>query len=381
MVLPDIQPSKIREMHGMAGPESVNLGLGQPVVETPQELVEVMNRVMLEDDLGYTGYAGLPELREIIAGETCGSAGDKEQVTLTVGTTEGFFAAVFTLLAPGDEVLLPDPGFVLYKAVVHIAGGVPVFYPTPAENNFHVSIDDIEAQITPRTKAVVINSPNNPTGQIIRKETLTELNKLAERDEFYILSDEVYNRFTYTGPAPSAWGLSDRVLVFNGISKMFAMTGWRLGWIVGPPAVIKQINTAHHYMVACAPAIAQRVLLRLYGEDGNLAERIRANLQQEFSSRRNTLITCIEEQLGWKYVTPEGALYLMLKIPEEFLEMANSEQIARDLAARQDVITIPGSAFGAMGEGYLRLSFAVNGRTLRTGISRMKRYAEEGAKV
>lgn len=365
----------------MAGPESVNLGLGQPVVETPQELVEVMNRVMLEDDLGYTGYAGLPELREIIAGETCGSAGDKEQVTLTVGTTEGFFAAVFTLLAPGDEVLLPDPGFVLYKAVVHIAGGVPVFYPTPAENNFHVSIDDIEARITPRTKAVVINSPNNPTGQIIRKETLTELNKLAERDEFYILSDEVYNRFTYTGPAPSAWGLSDRVLVFNGISKMFAMTGWRLGWIVGPPAVIKQINTAHHYMVACAPAIAQRVLLRLYGEDGNLAERIRANLQQEFSSRRNTLITCIEEQLGWKYVTPEGALYLMLKIPEEFLEMANSEQIARDLAARQDVITIPGSAFGAMGEGYLRLSFAVNGRTLRTGISRMKRYAEEGAKV
>ncbi|HKJ69304.1 MAG TPA: aminotransferase class I/II-fold pyridoxal phosphate-dependent enzyme [bacterium] len=381
MVLPDIQPSKIREMHGMAGPGSVNLGLGQPVVETPKELVEVAERVMREDDLGYTGYAGLPELREIIAQDTCGASGDAEQVTLTVGTTQGFFAAMITLLTPGDEVLLPDPGFVLYKAVVRIANGVPVFYPTPPENDFRVAIDDIEARVTPRTKAVVLNSPNNPTGQIIRQETLGALKDLAERSDFYILSDEVYNRLTYGVQAPSSWGASDRVLVFNGISKMFAMTGWRLGWIVGPSDIIKKINTAHHYMVACAPAVAQRVLLRLYGEDMKLADSIRADLHREFTIRRDTLIARIEDQLGWAYVTPEGALYLMLKIPGELLEMGNSEYIARDLVDRQDVITIPGSAFGTQGEGYLRLSFAVDEDTLRTGISRIRKYAAEGARV
>lgn len=380
-MIPDIQPSKIREMHGLAGPNSVNLGLGQPVVETPEVLEELVRKVILEDDLGYTSYAGIPELRQAVARETCSPEDSDESVSITVGTTEAFFATLLTLLEPGDEVLVPDPGFVLYQAVTRIVGGTPVSYPAYAANGFQLQVDDIEARLTDQTKLVVINSPNNPTGQVIPEGDLKRLGRLADEHGFYLLSDEVYLSLTYGITAPSAWGMSERVLVLNGASKMFAMTGWRLGWIVGRPDVINRINTAHHYMVACAPAIAQRVLQRLYADDGKLANVLRSGLQAEFAARRDLLIREIRENLGWAYVEPAGAMYLMLQIPDELTASGDSEWVAKDMVREQDVITIPGNAFGSQGEGYLRLSFAVTGETIREGIRRIRRYARKRVHV
>lgn len=380
-MIPDIQPSKIREMHGLAGPDSVNLGLGQPVVETPEILVRLVRQVILEDDLGYTSYAGVPELREAIARETCGAGTSIDQVSLTVGTTEAFFATLLTLLEPGDEVLMPDPGFLLYQAVTKIVGGKPVYYPTFATQGFQVDVDEIESRLTERTRMVVINSPNNPTGQIISAENLQRLGELADQHDFYLISDEVYRTLSYDVTAPSAWGVSDRVILLNGASKMFAMTGWRLGWMVARPELITRINTTHHYMVACAPAIAQRVLQRLYTDNGALANEIRSALQTEFATRRDLLIREVEEHLGWDYVRPVGAMYLMLKIPDEVGGSRDSEWVAKDMVRQQDVITIPGNAFGNQGEGYLRLSFAVDRETIREGVRRIRSYAEHGVEV
>ncbi len=381
MQIPHLTPSKIREMHGLAGPDSINLGLGQPIVDKLPAIFEIVQQVMAYDDLGYTGYAGISELRSVIASKVCGNSGNEENVALTVGTTEGFFSTLMALIDPGDEVLIPDPGFVLYKTAIRIIGGKPVEYPTPAEMNFQLEVEEIRNGITPATRAVVINSPNNPTGRVIPESTLTELKALADEHNLYLVSDEVYQHVAFQGPAPSAWGDSDRVIVLNGVSKDLSMTGWRLGWIVSSQDLIKQISAVHHYMVACAPAISQRILLRLYNNEQSGIEHLRNTLLQEFTRRKEILIDGISNEVGWDYVPPQGALYLMVKIPEALMANSSSEDIAKDLVRRQDVITIPGSAFGSQGEGYLRISFAGEERTIVEGIQRLKRYVESGAKV
>lgn len=378
-MLPELDVSKIRQMQQLAKPSSINLGLGQPMMETPAELRQVVHQVMLEDDLGYTQFAGVPELRERIAQDICGPEGKMENVCITVGTTEAFYAACTALLNPGDDVLIPDPGFVSYKAVSKILGATPVPYPVPAENAFLLNPDEIESRITEKTKILVINSPNNPTGRIITQADLNRLKHLAEQHDFYILSEEVYNTIHYDMPAPSAWGDSDRVFVINGISKMYSMTGWRLGWIVGDSELMEDIITSHHYMVACAPAIAQRVLVRLFGNQKHIGNIIQAKVLNEYRNRRNILIQSVEENLGWEYVPPDGAFYLMLRIPDTMNPDHNSETFARALAAAKDVITIPGNAFGKEGEGYVRLSFAVTEETIIEGIRRIGNYANNGA--
>jgi len=362
-------------MQSLVGPESVNLGLGQPVIEPPQELIAIVEETLRSADLGYTAFAGIPELREQIASRVIGSEGKREQVCITVGTTEALFASMLTLLGPGDEVLIPDPGFISYQAVSRIVGATPVRYPVRARDGFRVDVDTIAACITENTKALIINSPNNPTGRIIPGDDLKRLGKLADEHDFYIFSEEVYSSINFTGTTASAWGISDRVFLIDGISKIYAMTGWRLGWVVGPKALIKPITTTHHYMVACAPAIAQQVLLRLNADNGTPGKRIRNVIQHAYNRRRHAMIEAITHQLGWEYIPPDGAFYLMLKIPGKLLKGSTSEKIAKQMVAEQDVVTIPGSAFGTEGEGYLRLSFAVTEETIYKGIERIAKFA------
>ena len=374
-MIPPLPLSKIREMQSLVGPESVNLGLGQPVIEPPQELIAIVEETLRSADLGYTAFAGIPELREQIASRVIGSEGKREQVCITVGTTEALFASMLTLLGPGDEVLIPDPGFISYQAVSRIVGATPVRYPVRARDGFRVDVDTIAACITENTKALIINSPNNPTGRIIPGDDLKRLGKLADEHDFYIFSEEVYSSINFTGTTASAWGISDRVFLIDGISKIYAMTGWRLGWVVGPKALIKPITTTHHYMVACAPAIAQQVLLRLNADNGTPGKRIRNVIQHAYNRRRHAMIEAITHQLGWEYIPPDGAFYLMLKIPGKLLKGSTSEKIAKQMVAEQDVVTIPGSAFGTEGEGYLRLSFAVTEETIYKGIERIAKFA------
>lgn len=375
-MLPDLRPSKIREMQQMVAPQSVNLGLGQPIVETPPELVEVVDEVMHSADLGYTAFQGIPKLRETIASHVIGPGGKAENVCVTVGTTEAFFAAMMTLLDQGDEVLIPNPGFVSYQAVTQIAGATPKYYAVPATDGFKLSLEQVESMITDRTKVLVINSPNNPTGRIIDQHTLKQLGRLADKYGFYILSEEVYRDINFSGKASSAWGTGENVVVIDGISKIYAMTGWRLGWIIGETELIKRITTMHHYMVACAPAIAQEVLLKLYEDNQRIGTLIRNKLHHEYNRRRHRMVERLSQDLDWEYIPPDGAFYLMLGIPGNFLNGRTSEQIAKQMASEEDVITIPGSAFGDQGEGYLRLSFAVTEETIDEGITRIQRFAE-----
>jgi aspartate/methionine/tyrosine aminotransferase len=263
--------------------------------------------------------------------------------------------------------------------VIKIVGGQPVTYPVYSSNDFDLHVDDITERITSRTRAILINSPNNPTGRILDRSQLEQLTEIAADHDLYIISDEVYDTIDYAGNFSSAWGLTDKVIVLGGASKTFAMTGWRLGWVISGLDIMSKINIAHHYIVACAPAIAQRVMARLLTGDGAIGETIRQQYQQEYIRRRQVLLDAIHRELPeWEYITPQGAFYLMLKIPEGlFATAGNSEQFAKNLIAEQDIVTIPGSAFGHEGEGYLRLSFAVTPDTIREGISRIAQYEKE----
>jgi len=364
--LQGIEKSLIRQVFDRALPGSLNLGLGEPDLPTPDVVREAAIRVIREEQNGYTSHAGLPALREKIAGEYEYLNGDRDRVIVTAGSQEALYLALLSIVDEGDEVLLPNPGFVAYPTIVQMAGGKAVFYELPAAEDFSFDIESFRRALTPRTRAVVCISPSNPTGRVLSRDDLAAIADALKDHDAYLISDEIYRELYYDGERPaSATSFHDRAIVISGLSKSMSMTGWRLGWICGEPSVIKTALVLHGYVTTCASAVSQKASLAAWSDE---AESARAGFRQTFKTRRDHLLDLIRTQVDLRAVTPDGAFYTMVDVST----YGSSMEVAEALL-QERLITVPGSAFGSQGEGYLRVSFCADLDALSEGVKRMRK--------
>lgn len=364
--LSGIEKSAIRQLFDRALPGSINLGLGEPDLPTPEVIRRAAIKVIAEEQNGYTSHAGLPPLRERIAADNShhGAAPDPARAIITAGSQEALYLALMTLVEEGDEVLLPDPGFVAYPTIVRMAGGQPVFYRLPAASGFGFDAEEFGRRLTPRTKVVVAISPSNPTGRTLSSDDLALMAGALQESRAYVISDEIYRDLYYAQARPASIAEHyERTIVISGLSKSMSMTGWRLGWMYGDKAVIKSALVLHGYVTTCASTISQKAALASWSDE---AEQARMDHRHIFRERRDYLLELIESQLQLRTVAPDGAFYTMVDVSR----YGDSIRVAEAMLA-QSVITVPGSAFGTEGEGYLRISFCADKPALAEGVRRM----------
>jgi aspartate aminotransferase len=369
--LNEIEISGIRRMFEAAPPGAVNLGLGEPDFEPPAVVVNALVAAVRDKMNHYGPSAGLPALREKIADRYRDIDPDvtRENVIVTEGGSEGLMACALALYDPGDEVLVPDPGFVLYAPHARLASATPVAYSLVEERRFLPDLDELERLVTPRTRAIVVNSPSNPTGSVFPKPTVDRLLAFADRHNLTILSDEVYDEMVYEGHHISFAGKGDRAVVVNSFSKMFAMTGWRLGFLVAPRSLAVEINKVHYHMVACPSTPVQAAVLAGLSASRDATAAMRA----EFRARRELVVRELNGMPGIRCVPPAGAFYAFPK----FSWPVSAYGVAGELLKR-GLITTPGDAFGRLGAQHLRLSFAASRLNLKRGLGILGQYAAEG---
>jgi aspartate aminotransferase len=361
-----IEKSVIRQLFDRARPNSINLGLGEPDLPTPEVIRRAAIETIAREQNGYTSHAGLPLLRERIAADNPGSGASAERVIITAGSQEALYLALMTLVEEGDEVLLPDPGFVAYPTIVRMAGGKSVFYKLPAARDFSFDIEDFRRRLTPRTRVVVAISPSNPTGRTLSANDLSLMADALSNSSAFVISDEIYRELYYGQDEQRPASMSDyyeRTIVISGLSKSMSMTGWRLGWMCGDEAFIKSALVLHGYVTTCASTISQKAALAAWTEE---AEAARREHRRIFGERRDYLLDLIRSRLDLKAVTPDGAFYTMVDVSR----YGSSLEVAEAMLAR-GVITVPGSAFGTEGEGHLRISFCAELPALAEGVRRM----------
>ena len=271
------------------------------------------------------------------------------------------------LYDPGDEVLVPNPGFVLYAPHARLAGAVPVLYPLREKEMFQPDLEALERLVTPKTRAIVVNSPSNPTGAMFPEATVRKIVEFADRHHLTIVSDEVYDEIVYDGKFASFWGRNDRTIVVNSFSKTFAVTGWRLGFLVAPKALAVELNKIHYHIMACPPTPAQTAILAGY-DAGNGATRA---MVKEFRARRTLVDRALRAMPGVRVVPPAGAFYVFPRF-----DWGQSATEAAQALLKRGVITTPGDAFGSLGASHLRLSFAASREKLRAGLDIVHEYAE-----
>jgi len=365
-----IETSAIRQMLDRALEGSINLALGEPDLPTPDCIKHAAARVIAEERNGYTSHAGLPGLRELIAADYSYLKAKPERVLITAGSQEALYLALMTLVEEGDEVLLPDPGFVAYPTIVRMAGGEPVFYPFKAEHDFAFDAEDFKRRITPRTKAIVVISPSNPTGRTLSEDDFRAMASALGETRAYVISDEIYRELYYTDARPPS--ISDhyeRTLVIGGLSKSMSMTGWRLGWMCGDEAIIKSALVLHGYVTTCASTISQKAALASWTEEAEEARRAHRTI---FRERRDYLLELLRSRLGLRAITPDGAFYTMVDVGS----YGSSMKVAEAMLAER-VITVPGGAFGSEGEGYLRISFCADLPALSEGVRRIGKAVKQ----
>jgi len=361
------QKSAIRQLFDRAPVGSINLGLGEPDLPTPDVVRRAAARIVLEEQNGYTTHAGLERLRELVARAHPPFVTSPEQVVITAGSQEALYLALMTLVDRGDRVLLPDPGFVAYPTIVRMAGGEPVFYRLPSTNDFAFDSTEFYRHLQDqRIKAVVLISPSNPTGRVLTRSDLAQMAQMLDRLGTWVISDEIYRELYYTPERPASLSeLYPRTVVIGGLSKAMSMTGWRLGWLCAPPDVARAALVLHGYVTTCACTISQKAALAAWTEE---AEEARRQIRAIFRARRDHLLELISRRLGRRAIVPEGAFYAMLDVRD----CGSSAEVAERLLT-SGVITVPGSAFGAEAEGFLRLSFCAHEAALDQGVERIAR--------
>ena len=367
--LQGIEKSVIRQVFDRALPGSINLGLGEPDLPTPDVIRRAAVEVIINEQNGYTSHAGLKALREKVAADYPHLEQNPDRVIITAGSQEALYLALLALVDDGDEVLLPNPGFVAYPTIVRMAGGTAKFYRLPAANGFAFDAEEFRRALTPRTKVVVCISPSNPTGRVLSNTDLKTIADVVREHGAYLISDEIYRELYYTTERPeSAAAFYDRTVVISGLSKSMSMTGWRLGWLGADEKVVRAALVLHGYVTTCASTVSQKASLAAWS---NEAADARAGFRETFRSRRDHLLQLVESELGLRAVTPEGAFYTMVDVSRFGPSMKVAEAL---LAAR--VITVPGAAFGSESEGFLRVSFCADHETLSEGVTRIKRGLE-----
>ncbi|MCI4370181.1 MAG: aminotransferase class I/II-fold pyridoxal phosphate-dependent enzyme, partial [Thermoplasmata archaeon] len=349
---------------------AINLGLGEPDFEPPKAVVDALCEAVRHGKNHYGPSAGVPELREKVAERYRARDGEtsRENVIITGSGSEGLMAVALTLYDPGDEVLVPNPGFVLYPPHAKLAGATPVPYDLLEADGFQPDFDQLESLVTPKTRVIVVNSPSNPTGGVFPKKTVDRIVAFADEHDLTIVSDEVYEEMVYEGKFQSFWGRTDRAVVVNSFSKTLAMTGWRIGFLVAPRALAVEINKVHYHMMACPSTPAQAAVLAGLS-DGGAATRA---MVAEFRARRQLFAAGLAKIPGVSVVKPAGAFYAFPK-----LDWPGTAQEVAGTLLQRGLITTPGDAFGSLGAGHLRLSFAASRANLRKGLDILRTVGKE----
>lgn len=379
----EMKPSGIRKYFDIAAtmPDSISLGVGEPNFVTPKVARDAAIASINSGITRYTSNSGLLELRKLLSKymkerfELIYSCDN--EIILTVGASEGIDIALLALLNPGDEVLLPEPCFVAYAPAIRLAGGVPVVLKCVKDNGFIVTPDMIENNITNRTKAILMCYPNNPTGAIMTKEELKALVPSIIKHDLIVLSDEIYAELTYNGlehvSIASLDNMWERTIVFNGFSKSFAMTGWRLGFVCAPYEIAKHILKIHQYMIMCAPTAAQYAAVAMLEDSFSNDFAEVKNMRQEYDRKRKFLYTSLID-MGLDCFEPRGAFYMFPSVESTGL---SGEDFIEQLLAKHKVCIPPGIAFGEAGYYHIRISYAYSMETIEKAMEKMREFIAE----
>lgn len=366
--------SAIREIMALAAARTdvIHLEVGEPDFGTPQVGISYAAKALEDGWTRYTMNAGLPSLRKAIAtrvGTKSACPCEPERVVVTVGAVGALYTSIMAITDAGDEILIPDPGWPNYAGIVHMAGATAVAYTLASETDYRPDFAEIEAAITSKTKAIVLNTPANPTGAVFSPSDMRQFATLALRHRVYLISDEIYEDSVFEGEHTSALGLGadDNVLLVSGFSKSFAMTGWRLGYVVCPPHVTSIAAKLQECTVSCAPTVSQKAgeAALAYAMD-NVEEN-----RSVFRRRRDILVESLVGT-GLLAATPKGAFYALVKIPERF---DNAFDFCKRLLLDEGVATVPGGTFGASAARYVRLAFTTDDDRLRVGLARLVSFS------
>lgn len=360
-----VQESGIRKMLGLVKPGTINLSIGEPNIEPPANVRAALKRAVDENRSNYGPSGGIPELREAIANRLRGSwkSVNKENVVVTVGATEALFATAQTFYEKGDEVLVPDPGFMLYAAHAMLFGVRPVPYSLDGKNGFRPSEDELKKLISSKTKAIIVNSPSNPTGHALQRSDVKMMSDLARDRDVTIISDEVYDELTFDRPHESFLGSADKLIYINSFSKTYSATGWRLGYVAAEEPVAKKLELMSYHILACPPTVTQHAALEaLKPETAVFVKKMVA----EFRERRDLMVKGINAIPGFHCPSPEGTIYVF---PSYDFKM-DSARMGK-LLVDNGVVTVPGITFGAMGEHHLRMCLGAKRSDLEEALKRI----------
>ena len=373
-----MKPSGIRKFFDIVSemPDAISLGVGEPDFDTPWSVREEGIYSLERGKTFYTSNAGLMELREEICSYMTRrfhvTYNPKTECLLTVGGSEGIDVALRAMLNPGDEVIIPQPCYVSYVPCVDLAGGVPVTIDLKNENQFQLTKEELEAAITDKTKILILSYPNNPTGAIMEQADLEAIAEVIKEHDLYVISDEIYAELTYTSGHVSIAalpGMRERTIVISGFSKAFAMTGWRLGYALGPNRIIEQMTKIHQFAIMCAPTTSQYAAISAMRDCDKDVE----NMRESYDQRRRFLLNEFKE-MGLPCFEPKGAFYMFPCIKKFGI---SSEEFAIRLLNSQKLAVVPGDAFGDCGEGFLRISYAYSLDELKEAMARIKAFIKE----
>lgn len=375
-----LRPSGIRKFFDIVATmdDVISLGIGEPDFTTPDPILEAGIRSLQKGETHYTSNAGILELRKALSKHLFKLYGveydPSTEIIITVGGSEALYLCATALLDPGDEMIIPTPCFVSYQAEAYLAGGVVVEVPCKMEDNFDLDLEAIRAAITPRTKAILIGYPNNPTGAVASRETLLALARLAEEYDLVVISDEIYDQLVYGIPHvcfPTLPGMRQRSLLLGGFSKDYAMTGWRIGYAAGPKEIVSGLIRTHQYTIMSAPTTAQAAAITALEKCDNDVAR----MVTEYDRRRKLIVNGLN-QIGLPTFEPKGAFYAFPKISGTGMD---DETFAQMLLDEEKVAVVPGSAFGTGGEGFVRCSYATAYDKIAEALRRIEKFVARHA--
>ena len=370
-----IKPSGIRKFFDIVTEmkDAISLGVGEPDFDTPWHIRDEGIYSLEKGRTFYTSNSGLKDLKQEICNyikrsQNVDYSADTD-VLVTVGGSEAIDIGFRAMINPGDEVLIPQPSYVSYEPCAILAGAKPVIIDLKPENEFRLTAEELENSITDKTKILVLPFPNNPTGSIMEREDLEKIAKVIIEKDIFVMSDEIYSELTYKDKHVSIVsipGMKERTLLINGFSKAYAMTGWRLGYACGPKELIKQMTKIHQYAIMCAPTTSQYAAIEALKNGDNDVKEMRT----AYNQRRRFLMNAFKE-MGLKCFEPYGAFYVFPCIKEFGM---TSEEFATRFLREEKVATVPGTAFGDSGEGFLRISYAYSLETLKIAMERLKNF-------
>ena len=370
----NIAPSGIRKFFDIVSemPEAISLGVGELDFDTPWKIREEGIYSLERGRTFYTSNSGLVELRQAICDYSRRKYNldyNEKECLVTIGGSEAIDIAFRAILNPGDEVIVVQPCFVSYAPCVILAGGTPVYLNLSVENGFKLTVEELEMAVTDKTKAIIMAYPNNPTGAIMTKEELEPIADFIKEKDLVVLSDEIYSELTYGCDHTSIAsfpGMKERSIVINGFSKAFAMTGWRLGYALGPEEVMEQMTKIHQFAIMAAPTTSQYAAIQAMTDCDKEVEE----MKESYNQRRRYLIKAFE-RMGLECFEAKGAFYMFPSIKEFGL---TSEEFATRLLEEEELAVVPGSAFGECGEGFIRISYAYSINELKEALSRIERF-------